>query len=408
MKAEVINVGSEILSGKTLNTNGQYICDKLLSLNLDTIFNTIIKDDRTNIELALKRSDIIIYTGGLGPTHDDFTKEVVCERLNIKLILNNKILENMKEHFKSRGIIMSDNNIKQAYIPENCTVLKNEKGTAPGYLIESKKNILILLPGPPGEMKDMFEKSVIPLISKLSNIKIKSETISTIGIGESKLEELIKDIIEKYKQASIATYASKGKVDIRVTFNSETEQDTNRLLNDIIDDLNDEIGKYIYSYANESLEEVVFKKLKENKFKIGFCESCTGGLVTSRLTSIRGASSVLDRSIVTYSNISKIDEVNVCKETLDLHGAVSEQTAIEMAKGLLEKGNLDIAVSITGIAGPDGGSKHKPKGLVYICLASKDDTVVEKNIYSGDREDIQNKASNSAFNLIRRYLSKIN
>ena len=410
MKCEIINVGDEILSGKTLNTNAHYICDKLLSLNLQTRFNTVIRDDKTDIEniteLAIKRSDIIIYTGGLGPTYDDFTKEVVCEKLSANLILNNEILENIKNNFESRGIVMSENNIKQAYIPENCTVLKNEKGTAPGFYIEAKGKIIILLPGPPKEMNNMFEKSVIPLISKLSSTKIRSEIIRTIDIGESKLEELIKDTIENYKQATIATYASKGKVDIRITFSSKNEQTIESLFEDIKGELNSTIGDYIYSYEDESLEEVVFKKLKQNGFKIGFCESCTGGLISSRFTKISGASSVLDRSIVTYSNRSKIEEVGVSKETLDLYGAVSEQTAIEMAKGLLEKGDLDISVSVTGIAGPDGGTKNKPNGLVYICLATKDDVIVEKNIYLGDREDIQNRSSNSAFNLIRKYLNK--
>lgn len=408
MKAEIINVGEELLSGNTLNSNVQVLSKLLSPLGIKLNFNAVVGDVEEHIisatEMALQRSDLIIYTGGLGPTKDDLTKEVVCKALDIELSLDNEILENIKEFFKSRDIEMTNNNIKQALVPEGSTILKNKNGTAPGFFLNYDNKSIVLLPGPPREIDPMFREQVVPLISELTNNKIVSKNISTIGIGESKLEDMIEDIISFYKPVDIATYARNGQVDIRITISSEDENEANKLMCEICERIEAKLEKFIYSYENEKIEEVVSRLLRENNLKVGFCESCTGGLVTSKITKFAGASDVLDRSIITYSNDSKMEEVSVKKETLDEHGAVSSETAIEMAKGMLLRSNIDIAVSITGVAGPDGGSPDKPVGLVYICLATRNTQIVEKNIFIGSRFFVQERTSVEVFNLIRKHI----
>lgn len=408
MNTEIINVGDEILSGNTLNRNVQILSKKLLTLGIKVNFNTIVGDVEEDIitvtEIALKRSKLIIYTGGLGPTRDDFTKEVVCKVIDRKLNLNEDLLEGIKDFFKSRDIQMTNNNNKQACVPEDSIVLENENGTAPGFFLNYKQSFIVLLPGPPREVGPMFENKVIPLIDNLTRNKIVSQTIKTIGIGESKLETIIDDIISYYSSVDIATYARSGQVDVLITMNSNDEGKARELIDEVCKKIKIEIEQYIFSYTNETIEEVVFKLLKENKLKVGFCESCTGGLVTSKLAGLTGASEVLDRSIVTYSNRAKREEVSVKKETLDKHGAVSKQTAIEMAQGLLAKADIDIAVSITGLAGPDNGASEKPVGLVYVCLTTKDKHVVKKNIFKGTRAYVQERSSVEAFDLIRKHI----
>lgn len=408
MDAEIINVGDELLSGNTLNGNAQKISKALLSLGIKTRYTTVVGDFSSDIEdatnKALSRSDVIVYTGGLGPTEDDLTKEAVCKSLGKKLYLDEKLLLEIKEFFKARDIPMTDNNIKQAYVPEGALILVNELGTADGFFIEHDEKVIVLLPGPPKEMINMFEKYVVPLIFNMTADVILSETINTIGIGESQLETNLRCIIESYRSVDIATYARLGQTDIRVTLSCKSIEDGKKLMREIVEKIIDEIGEFIYSFENESLEERVFNLLKENHLKVGFCESCTGGLVTSKLTQFSGASEVLDRSIVTYSNKAKVEEVGVEQSTLDKFGAVSSQTALEMARGLFKKSDIDLAVSITGLAGPSGETKEKPIGLVYIALVTRDTEVVEKNIFVGNRVFIQERSSLSVFNLIRKHI----
>ena len=409
MNAEIINVGNEILSGHTLNKNAQIISQILLSLGIKTNFSTVIADiDKYILDatrLALKRSDLIIFTGGLGPTRDDLTKEIVCEAIERKLLLDNEILETIESFFKTRNLNMTENNIKQAYVPEDSTILKNKNGTASGFFIKHSDSFIVLLPGPPGEMTPMFTEQVIPLLKSITHKNIISKTIKTRGIGESQLETEIDDIILNYQSvANIATYAKSGLVDISISISEVDNNEGQILLDEIYEKIKVELSDYIYSYNNETIEELVFNLLKENNLKIGFCESCTGGLVSSKITRLSGSSEVFEKAIVTYSNNAKVEEVDVKQSTLDKHGAVSSQTAIEMAVGLLANSNIDLAVSITGIAGPNGGSESKPVGLVYICLATKEGNIVEKNIFSGNRVSIQERASLTVFNLVRKHI----
>ncbi|MCR2042713.1 competence/damage-inducible protein A [Anaerosalibacter massiliensis] len=410
MKSEIISVGSELLLGNTINTNATFISMKLAELGIDIFYHTVVGDNANRLKdvtkLAISRSDLIIYTGGLGPTKDDLTKEVVSETLGIELELNNIYLKNIKEYFKKKNAKMTENNIKQAYIPKGGKILNNDIGTAPGVFLNRKGKKIVFLPGPPNEMKTMFNNYTVPLL-KQENI-IKSKVIKTMGIGESSLEELIKDIIANQSNPTIATYAKQGQVEIRVTGKGRSEKEVNQLINPIIDKINKKVGNYIYSYNDESIEEVFFQLLKKNNMTVGFCESCTGGLVSSRFTALADASQVFERGIVAYSNNSKMEELNVNKDTLEAHGPVSEETAREMALGLLNKSNVDIALSTTGIAGPTGGTKTKPLGLVYIGLATKNENYAIKTFFTGDRNSIQRKAANKVFAEGRKYLLKIN
>ncbi|EOD01245.1 competence/damage-inducible protein A [Caldisalinibacter kiritimatiensis] len=408
MICEVINVGSELLSGDVLNTNIIYLSKKLLELGIEVSFQTTVGDNKNDlakvITEGLKRSELLIITGGLGPTEDDITKEVVCEVLKEELVFSEEVLSKIKEHFNKCCKHMSKNNLKQAYIPKKSKVIQNKVGTAPGFIIEKDKNIIIILPGPPREIKEMFKNYICSYLSKKSNIVVKSKTIRTIGIGESHIESKIRSKIGFKDNTLVATYAKEGQVDIKITAKGLDNESVDKTIQETVDTLMPEIKKYVYSFDDESIEEVVFKQLLKNNFKIGFCESCTGGLITSRLTRISGASKILKRSIITYSNTSKIEEVGVQRETLNKYGAVSEQTAIEMAQGLKNKDNIDIAVSVTGIAGPTGGTSEKPVGLVYMALVTNDTIKCYKFNFSGSREIIQNKTANSVFNEIRKYL----
>lgn len=406
MNAEIINVGNELLLGNTANINAQVLSRKLLHLGIDVNSHIVIKDEPNTIKKvtleAIDRSDIVIFTGGLGPTHDDMTKEVVAETLGLNMNLNKEEVEEISNYFNKNNIHMSENNIKQAYIPQDSYILKNEIGTAPGIFIKKEDVDIILLPGPTKEMEIMFDKYVIPLLNVDNYIVTK--TIKTIGIGESSLEELIQDIIKKYDNPIIATYAKSGQVDICLTATGKNEEEASNILQKVFTEIENKVGSYIYGYDDESIEEVIYKKLKNSNLKIAFCESCTGGLVSSKFTSIPGVSEVFERGIVTYSNYSKIQELNVSKETLNKFGAVSKETAMEMAEGLLGKTKVDIAVSTTGIAGPTGSTKDKPVGLVYIGVATKKDNYAIECNFTGNRNTVQNKAANRVFYEIIKYL----
>ena len=399
MKSEIISVGTELLLGHTVNTDAQYLSQKCADLGIDVYYHTVVGDNIGRLKevtkIALSRSDLIIFTGGLGPTSDDITKEVVSELLNIELELNEDYLKEIEKYFKDVNKKMTDNNIKQAYIPKGSIILKNDVGTAPGIFLYNKNVKIIFLPGPPRELKTMFSKYAIPLLNK--DHIIKSKIIKTIGIGESQLDYMLDNIIKTQTNPTIATYAKEGQVDITITAKGIDEESVDFLINNVTDNVSKIIGDYIYSYNGESLEETFYLLLKKNNMKVSFCESCTGGLITSRFTRISGISQVLDRGIVTYSNQSKMNELGVEKSTLDKYGAVSEQVAIEMAEGLLQKTNVDIAISTTGIAGPLSDNSGKPIGLVYIGISTKNFSYSKQFNLMGNRESIQNKATNFAF-----------
>lgn len=406
MIAEIITIGLEVTTGSILNTNSKYISNKLLELGIDTYYHTSVDDNKERLEEvinnAIKRADLIITTGGLGPTDDDITKEVIAYHLGLSLIKNEDIENQIRNKFSKLNKSMPTNNIKQAIIPEGCHFLVNHMGTAPGiFLLKGNKKI-ILLPGPPREMEFMFDNEVVPLIK--GNDIIVKKSINLIGIGESDLEMKIKDLIHGDEDIIIATYPKEVEVEIKIIGKGTNRQIVGNKIDEIINVLNSRFSDYIYSYDNISIEEVVFNILKNRNLKIGFCESCTGGLIMSRFTRIPGVSSVFEKGIVTYSNEAKIQEVGVNPKTLEKFGAVSKETAIEMSKGLLKLPNIDVALSVTGIAGPDGGTSEKPVGTVYISISNKEKTIVEKFNMSGSREYIQNRTSTLGFNEIRKFL----
>lgn len=411
MNGEIINVGTEILLGNILNTHSKYLSERLANIGIGIYYHTTVGDNgerlKDILKSAIQRSDFIIITGGLGPTSDDITKEIVSEVMNKKLILDKDSLHKIETFFKSNNINMTKNNIKQAYIPEGSKILENDFGTAPGILLEEYGKIIALLPGPPRELKHMFEEKLFPILNKKSNCIIKSKVLKTISLGESKVATILKDIIDNQSNPTIATYAKEGQVEIRVTAKASSDEEVNGLIKNTEKKINDLIEGHIYGYDNESLEQKTFQLLLEKELRIGFCESCTGGLIASRFTAIPGASEVFDRGIVTYSNEAKMDELSVKSSTLTNYGAVSKETALEMSQGLLKKSNVDIALSVTGIAGPDGGSNEKPVGLVYIGISTKRESFfIEKKLF-GSRTSIQNKTANLAYYELIKYLKNL-
>lgn len=406
MKAEIISVGTELILGTTLNTNTYYITQKLSEHGVDVLFHTSIVDDKKLlhdvINISLNRADLIIFTGGLGPTVDDLTKEVVSETLGLPLQLNLDLKKDIEDYFSKSNRTMPPNNIKQAYIPKGSKFLKNEIGTAPGIYIEYNSKIIILLPGPPREMKTMLDNYAMPLIKEDNTTMVK--TINTIGIGESQLEMILRNINIENTNSTIATYAKEGRVDIKIVSSGKDSKKVESELLEIISKIEEEIPEFIYSYDDTPIEEIVYEKLRDKNMKIAFCESCTGGLISSRFTKIPGVSEVFDRGIVSYSNQSKVEELGVAESLINKYGAVSQEVALAMAEGLLKKSNVDIALSTTGIAGPTGDTENKPIGLVYIGIALKDHSYVIESVFNGNRNSIQNRTTLKAFDELRKLL----
>ena len=407
MIAEIITVGTEIMIGSILNTNSKYISSKLVELGIQTCYHTSVDDNDerlTNvINIALNRADVIITTGGLGPTQDDLTKEVISKALGLKLIKDLDVESNLVNMFSKMNRFMTDNNRKQAVKPENSEFINNDNGTAPGIFIYKNNKKIVMLPGPPKELIPMFENSVVNLI-KDDNYSIIVNSINTIGIGESSLEVELKSLDIYDKDIEVATYAKGGSCEVKLIGRSTNKKELENKINNAIIKIEEKLGEYIYSYDNEPIEEVLVKNLVSKNYTIAICESCTGGLISSMITNIAGASKVFDRGLVTYSNNSKVTELGVNILSLEKYGAVSEEIAYEMAKGLLEKAKTDIVLSITGIAGPSGGSKEKPVGLVYICVMSTEKHVVTKLMLSGNRNTIQERSAIRALAEINKFL----
>lgn len=409
MKAEILAVGTELLMGQITNTNAQYISSRLPDVGIGVYYHDVVGDNhdrlRKCLELAMSRSDVIIITGGLGPTKDDLTKETIAEAVNRKLVLDQVTLDKMTQYFKKRHTgAMPKNNIKQAYLPDGCIAIRNKNGTAPGCIIEYNGKFIVMLPGPPSEMKPMFEESVIPFFAERSEFRLESRFIRIFGIGESSVEETLIDIIEGQTNPTIAPYARDGEVMLRITARYGKKAVKEDLITPVENEICRRLGDKVYSHDNSSLEEVASKLLMESGLTLSAAESCTGGLFASRLTGIPGISAVFDRAIVTYSNRSKKEELGVRQETLERYGAVSEQTAKEMAEGIRRVSSSDIGISITGIAGPDGGTAEKPVGLVFTALAHREGVEGKKLELWGGRTRIRNIACMNAFDMLRRYL----
>ncbi|NLY19197.1 MAG: competence/damage-inducible protein A [Clostridiaceae bacterium] len=408
MTAEILAVGTELLLGQIANTNAQYISQRLAELGISVFFHSVVGDNPARLEETLKRaldrSDIVITTGGLGPTKDDLTKEVIAKAMNRKLVFHEDILEKVRDFFMRKHRIMVKNNEKQAYMPDNSLVIPNLNGTAPGCIIEEGEKAVIMLPGPPNEMQPMFNESVFPYLKQKTGLVLVSKMLKIFGIGESEMESRLIDLIEKQNNPTIAPYVSQGEVTVRVTARCPDKEEALKLLNPVVNDIKERLGDFVYSEEGETLEQVVFNLLNEKKLVMATAESCTGGLLAGRITSLPGASGVFDKGFITYSNKSKVDELGVNQETIDKFGAVSRETALEMVNGLRKKTSAQVCVSITGIAGPGGGTPDKPVGLVYIGVSVGDRVVCKSYDLMGNRERIRNGACMRALDIIRRLI----
>lgn len=409
MKAEIICVGTEILMGNIVNTNAAYIAEGLAGLGISCFYQTVVGDnDSRLLELfgeASKRADIVILSGGLGPTEDDLTKETVARAMGQNLVLDDKAWKQIQKFFEKRNLKLTDNNKKQAYVPRGAKVLYNKNGTAPGIIAESKKVTAILLPGPPGELRPMWDDQVVPYLKSLSKEAFFTEMVKICGSGESFVETDLKDLIDAQSNPTIATYAKTGEVHVRVTARAENEKEANKLVKPVVKEIKKRFGSKIFTTdENVTLEAAVMQLLNENGLTLGTAESLTGGMLTSRLINVPGASDVIKTGFITYSNKSKRKFLGVKRSTLDKYGAVSEQCAKEMAKGCAAASKSDVSVSLTGIAGPDGGSEEKPVGLTYIGVSVLGKIKVKKYLFSGEREKIRESATAAALTLLRHCL----
>ena len=382
MKAAILSVGTELLFGQITNTNTVYLSQQLNIMGFDVMYHYTVGDNPKRVEdminLAFEDCDIILTTGGLGPTQDDLTKEVACQVMEDELVMMDDVLEELVKYFKTVGREMADNNRKQAIMPSRATVFHNDAGTAPGFALEKDGKYIICMPGPPREMTRMFEKSVMPFLQSMSDDVIYYRVARMFGIGESMLETRLLDMIDKQTDPTLATYAKEGECSLRVASKRHTMEEAENAVNEVMKEVNDRLGEYIYSFDDEDLVQVVCKKLMDRGLTLSCAESCTGGLFAKSLTDIPGISKCFDRGIVTYSNRAKRDELGVKSETLEKYGAVSEETALEMVRGLKEVSGSDICISVTGIAGPGGGTEEKPVGLVYIGFIYKDKEICER------------------------------
>ncbi|MCI9102756.1 MAG: competence/damage-inducible protein A [Lachnospiraceae bacterium] len=408
MICELISVGTELLLGNIVNTNAQFLAEKCALLGLSLYHQVTVGDNRGRlseaIRTAIKRSDIVILIGGLGPTEDDLTKEVCAEVMGFPLVEDPHTRARLVEFFKNSIYkTISDNNWKQALVPDGAKVLDNDNGTAPGLILEKYGKSAILLPGPPNELIPLFMEQVYPYLQRLRPEMICSQMVKICGIGESQVEDKLLDLIDKQTNPTIATYAKTGEVHLRVTAKAGSAEEADKLIKPVVKEIRKRFGDCVYSTKeDETLEMAVVKLLKKLELTVTTAESCTGGMLAARLVNVPGVSDVFREGFITYANKAKRKILDVSKGTLKKYGAVSEQTAKEMATGGVFATDADVCIAITGLAGPDGGTEEKPVGLVYIACYLKDRVRVEKYQFKGDRNKIREQSVVKALDLLRR------
>ena len=409
--AEIIAVGTELLLGNIVNTNARDISQALSAVGVNVFWHTVVGDNpqrlKDALDVARKRADIIITTGGLGPTYDDLTKQTICEAFGKPLVLHQDILAGLKVFFeKNVHMKMPSNNVQQAELPEGCTVFDNPVGTAPGCAFEADGVHVLMLPGPPFEMLTMLKGHVVPYLRGFSSEVIVSHDIMTFGLGESPMEELMREKMSHMENPSLATYAKPSEVRLRATAKAASAEEAEAMLAPVVKDVTNFLGDYVYGVDVSSLEEVCFHLLKEKGLTFATAESCTGGRVAERITALPGASAVYRGGVVSYWTSVKADVLGVPADTLDAHGAVSAETARAMAEGARRITGADIAMSVTGVAGPDPDERGVPVGIVYIGLATPDGTFCRPlDLGKRRRDRIQDLSSNHAFDVLRRYLT---
>ncbi|MDR1537693.1 MAG: competence/damage-inducible protein A [Clostridiales bacterium] len=406
--AEILAVGTELLLGDILNTNAQFLSRELAKLGINVYYQTVVGDNPARLLEAYKtafgRADVVIATGGLGPTEDDLTKETAALYFGKELALDEESWEMIAAFFRKMHANMAPTNKKQAMMPIGSSVLKNRNGTAPGCFIEEGGKMLFLLPGPPNEAQPMYLNEVAPILRPRTERMFVSKTLKICGIGESQAEEMLKDLIDAQGNPSIAPYAKTSEVWFRITASAKNEGEAAELMKPTLDEIKKRLGRNIYGEDDESLVSVTAMLLMEKGLTLSAAESCTGGELSARLVDFPGISSVFLEGAVTYSNEAKIRRLGVKAATLEKYGAVSPQTAVEMAGGIARTSGSDIGISTTGIAGPDGGTPEKPVGLVYLGLSVKGEASVKELNLAGNRAKVRTRAVVSALDMIRRAL----
>lgn len=408
MVVELISVGTEILLGNIVNTNAQYLSEKCALLGLSVYYQTVVGDNEQRltdaVTTAFGRSDVVILTGGLGPTEDDLTKEVCAKVMDLPLLEDAHTRRRIETYLNNSVYkVIPDNNWKQAMVPEGAKVLDNSNGTAPGLIMEKNGKIAVLLPGPPNELYPLFEEQVAPYLNSLQPETIYSQMVKICGIGESQVETMIKDMVDAQTNPTIAPYAKTGEVHLRITAKAKDEEEAIKLMKPVVKELKKRFGMNIYTTkAEDTLEDVVVRLLKKYDLTVATAESCTGGLLSGRLINVPGASDVFKEGFVTYSNKAKRKYLDVSKPTLKKYGAVSEETAKEMAKGGVFASDSDACIAVTGIAGPDGGTEEKPVGTVYIGCYINNTVKVEKFRFKGNRAKVREQAVTKGLDLLRR------
>ncbi|TGE35186.1 competence/damage-inducible protein A [Desulfosporosinus fructosivorans] len=412
MKAEIVSTGTELLLGETLNTSAHFLTGKLSALGIEVDYHTTVGDNPERLEQVLRqaigRTDLLVTTGGLGPTVDDLTKELVAKVLDLKMELDPSSLEQIKKFFGRRKAPMPMNNEKQAYFPETSKILPNPIGTAPGAIIEKNGKTVIILPGPPFEMTPMYENYVYSELQKIMDPKVErmnERVLKVFGMGESAIEEVLADLMN-LSNMSMSLLAKRAEMHIRLVARSskKTSEEAGEVLNRAEKEIRLRLGDKVFGRDQETMIGIVGQLLKNQKLTIATAESCTGGLLGAGLTQEPGSSEFYVGGVVSYSNSVKQGLLGVSEESLSKYGAVSEVVAKEMAEGIRSQVGSDLGISTTGIAGPDGGSDQKPVGLVYVGLATPEGVQVEKIQFYGERESVRQLTVQAALNKVRMYM----
>jgi nicotinamide-nucleotide amidase len=409
LTAEIIAIGSELLTPDRTDTNSLWLTEKLNGIGIEVKLKTIVGDDDARLEEAirdaLRRSRVVITTGGLGPTEDDITRKVAARALGRRLKLDEKVLEEISARFLSFGRSMPQINSRQAMVIEGAEVLPNPNGTAPGMFIEHDNRSVILLPGPPREMRPMYEEFVQPrLAASAGDVRVVRRVLRVAGLGESALDERIAPVYTQYKNPQTTILFNRSEIEIHLTAQARTEQEAELLLDGLAGQIEEKLGHAIFAFRGETMEEVVGLRLAVGGFTLAVAESCTGGLISERLTEVPGSSVYFMEGIVSYSNDAKTRRLGVDEELISRFGAVSAEVAEAMAEGVRRHADTDFGLAVTGIAGPTGGSDEKPVGLVYIALADDAHTEHRRLTLPGDRHLIRWRASQAALDLLRRRL----
>lgn len=392
MKCTILSIGDELLIGQTLNTNSHWMSQRMNEIGIDVIHHVSLSDVENDIvkclENALATSQVVLITGGLGPTSDDITKYVLCDFFDGKLIFNEAANQNIETIYKLRNREITEEARKMSYVPDNCIAIQNSLGTAPGMLFRKEDKVIVSMPGVPYEMKAMITNSVIPyLLKNFQMPTIIHKSILTAGVGETVLAEALKTFEQtKDERIKLAYLPNVGKVRLRLTIKGKNKNDLEAVIATAKNEVLKAIGEYVYGFDEDNFEVKIGELLNEKKLTIGTAESCTGGYIAHLLTSVSGSSAYFKGSIVSYANEIKEDLLHVKKETLENFGAVSEQTVSEMLTGALQQLKVDVAIAVSGVAGPNGGTEEKPVGTVFIGIATKEKQYIKKLSFTNNRE----------------------